>query len=402
MDRKSWALIGAGSLGSKIAMHLGRAGCAPSVVIDREIINPHNAARHALYPRVRNMQMLWMDTKARLLCDALNGLGQQSEAITEDITAVISSDDGISRLRKPWVIVNTTASLVVREALAAAPAETLQARVVEGALYAQGRVGLLGIEGPERNPNLGDLIAEFYAVCRENEALQSIIFGETEGELTRIGIGEGCGSLTMPMSDGQLSLHAAGMSEYLLERMRQGLPDDGGKLIIGLLSETKLGVNWNTFAFGPVEHVTPANTTDWKVRIHERAVNKITAEVARWPACETGGVLIGRLSEVSRTFNIVDVIAAPEDSTRSASEFVIGMNGLRKIINGYASSTNWALYCLGTWHSHVVMGGASATDRAAAKAMALARVTPSVLLIRSPNGFEALIADQMDIRKMGR
>src|SRR5205823_4139942 len=46
-----WTLVGCGSLGSKIAMHLARAGAAPSVVVDKRTMSPHNAARHALVPR---------------------------------------------------------------------------------------------------------------------------------------------------------------------------------------------------------------------------------------------------------------------------------------------------------------------------------------------------------------
>lgn len=39
-----WVQLGCGSLGSKIALHLARAGRAPSIVIDRSYFSPHNAA----------------------------------------------------------------------------------------------------------------------------------------------------------------------------------------------------------------------------------------------------------------------------------------------------------------------------------------------------------------------
>ena len=45
-ERPSWTLVGAGSLGSKVALHLARAGSGPSVVVDRSGMAPHNAARH--------------------------------------------------------------------------------------------------------------------------------------------------------------------------------------------------------------------------------------------------------------------------------------------------------------------------------------------------------------------
>ncbi|EQD45168.1 UBA/THIF-type NAD/FAD binding fold-containing protein, partial [mine drainage metagenome] len=45
---KQLVMLGCGSLGSKIALHLGRAGFGAMTFIDNESMSPHNAARHAL------------------------------------------------------------------------------------------------------------------------------------------------------------------------------------------------------------------------------------------------------------------------------------------------------------------------------------------------------------------
>jgi integrative and conjugative element protein (TIGR02256 family) len=204
------------------------------------------------------------------------------------------------------------------------------------------------------------------------------------------------------MSDGRLSIFAAGMSEHLLERQGKGLSTKVGEILIGTLDETKLGVAWQTFELPPVTTLTVTNGEIWNVHIHVRALTKIQAEVDRWPHDETGGVLLGRLSEATRTFNIVDIIPAPEDSIRSPEEFIIGTKGISKIIDDYAQSTGWALYCLGTWHSHPVASGPSQVDRIAARTIALARLAPSILLIHTPTGFRGLIADtavNLDDRK---
>ncbi|MCV6364112.1 ThiF family adenylyltransferase [Pseudomonas aeruginosa] len=44
-------ILGCGSVGSKIAMHLGRAGFGSMAFVDNESMSPHNAARHALIER---------------------------------------------------------------------------------------------------------------------------------------------------------------------------------------------------------------------------------------------------------------------------------------------------------------------------------------------------------------
>ena len=101
---------------------------------------------------------------------------------------------------------------------------------------------------------------------------------------------------------------------------------------------------------------------------------------------------MGRLSEVSRVAHVVDVVEAPEDSRRASDEFVLGTKGLRQRMQGYSETVDWSLYCLGTWHSHLSPGGPSAKDRATARAVALARLTPSIFLVMTPTGFHALAA----------
>ncbi|WP_252401086.1 ThiF family adenylyltransferase, partial [Escherichia coli] len=44
-------VLGCGSVGSKVAMQLGRAGFGSMTFVDNEPMSPHNAARHALIER---------------------------------------------------------------------------------------------------------------------------------------------------------------------------------------------------------------------------------------------------------------------------------------------------------------------------------------------------------------
>ena len=103
---------------------------------------------------------------------------------------------------------------------------------------------------------------------------------------------------------------------------------------------------------------------------------------------------MGRISEASQIINVVDVLDAPEDSTRSATEFVLGTKGLSSQMRTYSESVGGSLYCLGTWHSHLSEDGPSTTDRATANTIDLSRLCPSVLLISTPGGFQALLADE--------
>ena len=89
----SWTLVGAGSLGSKLALHLARAGNGPSAVIDKSGMAPHNAARHALVPATGELQIFWTDSKARMLVQALEGLNQTATPMQADATRMLMSGD---------------------------------------------------------------------------------------------------------------------------------------------------------------------------------------------------------------------------------------------------------------------------------------------------------------------
>jgi|TARA_A100000171_G_scaffold33490_1_gene31906 hypothetical protein len=388
-----WTLVGAGSLGSKIGLHLGRAGRGPSTIIDSAMMAPHNAARHALIPYTGDMQIMSMDYKARLLQQALAGLSQKSMAITDDAIKVLHSRE-LTRKAWPkstWAVVNTTASLRTRAALCN-PA--IPDRVIESLLYAGGEIGVIATEGTGRNPDMGDLFTELYTRAAADEAMRRRLYpGEDENDLPRIIVGEGCGSATMQITDGRVSMYAAGVAEYLLQRQRDGL-SEYGELLIGKLADTGLNVNWEHVSVSSVTVVTAENGAGWTVRISARAHEEIAQEVVRWPDAETGGVLLGRQDEVTKCFYVIDVLPAPEDSTRSRTEFELGVKGLKQKLDAYMSATNATLYCLGTWHSHLLPNGPSALDHRTAKAMGLARLAPSILLIHTPDGYRAVLADQ--------
>jgi hypothetical protein len=389
----AWTLIGAGSLGSKIGLHMGRAGRGPSTIIDSAMMAPHNAARHAMIPHTGDMQIMSMDMKARQLREALAGLSQKSIAITEEVVDVLHTRALTKKAwhKDTWAIVNTTASLRARAALCT---QTLRHRVIEALLYANGSLGVIATEGFGRNPDIGDLFTELYAIAATDDKIRQRIYPDEDNiGLPRVIVGEGCGSATMQVSDAKISMYAAGVSDYLLSRQQDGLPAEG-ELLIGRLSDIGMGVNWEHVPVEPVCIIAAENETDWTIRLSARAHEEIEREVGRWTGVETGGVLLGRQDEVTRSFYVVDALPAPEDSHRSRTEFVLGVKGLKRILDAYVRTTNATLYCLGTWHSHVTPSGPSTLDNQTAKAMGLARLAPSVLLIHTSEGYRAVLADR--------
>jgi hypothetical protein len=296
--------------------------------------------------------------------------------------------------KKNWAIVNSTASLVVREAFAAAPPQLELPRVIETTLFGQASFGLVTVEGPKRNPDCGELITETYEIFRTDKDARKGIF-EAQDSLKRIVVGDGCGSLTMTASDARISLLAAPMAEMVQDFQRDGLPQTG-RIALAKVTAQGRGLQWHDFNIPNYDRIIVEDGSGWHVSVSARARDKIDADVRRWRKVETGGVVLGRISEAARTFYIVDVLPAPADSRRSRSEFVLGVKGLRRTLIDYVRATNGCLYCIGTWHSHLGDFGASTLDKSTAQILALGRILPSVMLIHTPARFRAIAADAAD------
>ena len=384
-------LVGCGSLGSKIAIHMARSGTAPSIVIDKKSLSPHNAARHALLPKPRDRDVMWLGSKAKALALAIKGLAQKSKDFDADVTQVVHNSKLLEELfpRNTWAVINTTASLTVREALATIEPKKLRSRVIETLLFASGQVGLMTIEGPGRNPNSVDLIAQAYEAIRASEQLRNAVF-VVEDSTPYYATGQGCGSTTMIISDAKISMLAASMSTGISKMRAEGLPDTGGRILLGVVAADEMGLSWTSINVTPF-HVIPINNdSSWTLRISERAHQKILKDCADYPNVETGGILVGRIFQTQQAFVVTDVLPAPEDSKRSQFEFVLGTSG--DMLEQYSSSCNYTLYCLGTWHSHLSDSEPSERDLQTAMEIANHQTIPSVLLIKTPINYCAVSA----------
>lgn len=389
-DRRPWIQVGAGSLGSKIALHLARAGRAPSTVVDPRCLSPHNAARHGLAP-TGGSPSLWGQSKAVALASTIRALGQDAQGFSEDIINVLHGSERTAALlpASHWAIVNSTASLPVREALSALPDNGVVPRVIETSLYARGKIGLLTVEGPQRNPNTSEIFAEAHRSMLENDEYRSLTVQGAD-VLQRHMIGEGCGSLTTPMSDAQISMLGAPMAKILSDLQRSGLPSHEGRIYLGSVAEDGYSVTWKVLTVKPWTTVAVDAESRWKVRLSADVDSRIRSDSAASASVETGGVLIGKLSEASQTFQVCDLLRAPADSVRTPTKFVLGTRGITRRIEEFQSTD---LYCLGTWHSHLNESGPSALDHETAGQIGHSRPTPSVLLIRTPTSYHAVLAN---------
>lgn len=378
-----WVMLGCGSLGSKVAAHAARSGNAPDIVADKGSLSPHNAARHALYPGSGGFAVGWLTSKAKALAETLEAFGKPVTPMVVDHIALARHVLGIrGKAAKPKFLVNTTASLVVRESLSADEFDGLP-RSVEMSLFDGAGIGYVGVEGTDRNPNASELVASLYHHASGEGALRQRLLG---GEhLARVVTGQGCGSLTMVVSDARLSAMAAVMTEVLPL-------DDTTDAGFHLFQRDGLGMKHEAVSVAPFRRVPIEGLDGWTVSVSEPVYQRILEEKSRWPRVETGGVLVGWSSPLARRMVIVDLIDAPKDSRRTAAEFLLGVTGLPETFAILADNSAGLLRCIGTWHSHLGSAAPSPTDKNSARVAGAFDAQPLVFLISGVDGLRAISA----------
>jgi len=386
-----WSLIGCGSVGSKIAMHMARAGRSPDRVVDRSNMLPHNYARHAVYPNSSVAKLGIVDAKASLLRSALSDLGGKVKAHDLDIVTHVLKTKSVGQIVSDgcFAIVNTTGSATVREVLGSAPLTGQRPPVVEACVLGTGAAGLMTVEGSGANPSTTDLICEAYLEIHRRSVIAEQVF---KTEATEVAVGQGCSALTMPLRDSRLSLFSAAFSERFHRLQEQGLPTDGGLVLLGSIGADGLSQSWSETNVGARIVVKRGSS---EIRISPDVHQTIVEEVARKPNSETGGIIYGRYCDVTGNFHVVGTLPAPPDSKFSAEEFVLGTHGLKPLLRDLVDGTGGALYPLGTWHNHLVPSGPSPKDMRTAGLLSGFQYFPLLMLIHTPTGYTHLAIETL-------
>jgi hypothetical protein len=246
--------------------------------------------------------------------------------------------------------------------------------------------------GKTHNPTHSDLVAELYATL-DDPCAAHLLFDPADG-LSAVQIGQGCGSLTMPMKDAQLSVMTAGLSLEIDSAVLNGSSD--GLIVTGICEQNGASTRWSRHPVSPFEIVQIEGSDGWSLRLSRRVVDHIRAEAKAYNHAETGGVMIGLASARLRTVTVVDLLDAPPDSKRSAELFVLGTQGLQGAIEARHLASGQTLFDVGTWHSHLADVGASQIDWRTASELAAERAPPSVLLIVTPKRLFALMAPRKE------
>jgi len=378
--------LGLGSLGSKVALHMAKAGFGKHHFVDNDMFSPHNTARHALMDAPDGI--LW-PAKSHLMWKAAIELGHtQSRAWYEDVRVLLTSPKLFNEVvSDKSLVVDATASLSVFEAACSSePLMQFASRYARTAMLGEGKVCYLALEGAGRAVRVDDLFALLFERCRTDVALRRRINGATR-DIDQLFVGQNCSSSTTIMPDSRISRAAASVAVQLEYWLKDGLPSHGA-LVVGAEDDAGLGLSWTVTAAAPTLVLHTESHGGWEIRILPDVVHAIQRDVDKWRPNETGGALLGHIYPGRRCIVIGGLVDAPPDSKRTPSRFTLGVQGLEESLRQGHKDSLGHLHFVGTWHSHPGGGGHSSIDiRTLGNLAAGAQGLPAVSLVWTPTGF---------------
>lgn len=333
-DTSRCVLVGAGSLGSQLAINLAREGRFQWTIIDNDHLMPHNLARHALHPiDVGRPKVFGLANRIHaLINEPVTFLETDFLQPSAELTAKL--DEAIAEAD---FIIDASASVAVSRRLADLPRPG--ARHLSVFFNPAGTAVVLLAEGRDSALTLHDLEAQYHRLIQTTPALAHHLQAENG-----VRYSGSCRAATNRIS----ASRAAQMSAIASQAVVDALASDEATLRVWTLAADH-SVTLTEAAVQPVQKITLG---DWTVTYDEGLAAQIAAlRTERLPS-ETGGVLLGITDTSRRSVHIVTALPAPQDSTGSVTAFERGVSGLAAAVKDAAERSLHQVRYVGEWHSH--------------------------------------------------
>ena len=363
-ETKNIALVGCGSLGSKIGIHLGRNGNRPFICIDPDIFMPHNNVRHALVNIV-------YENKAKLLSS--NMLIINNNSVKCDNNSCVDIDYSNTRL-----IIDTTGSFAVRNFFMS---KQDLPPIISGGLYGSGRQGILFLENKSKSVKLMTMWAYLYHQTLKDESLRKMLF---DGQLDNVQVGQSCSSQTLIVDDARISIIAAAMSLKIQQILEDGLSEKG-EILFSTYNDN-YSLESKLIDIPESIFIESSEEQKWQIFLFKKVYEEMKDRMEAEEPNETGGVLLGTVFLYLQSIVITDILPKTPDSIAKDNCFILGTKGLEKQIQDIEKKTNGRVTYLGTWHSHPKGGNASSIDvNTYDKLLVTRNYEPTVCLIITPD-----------------
>lgn len=336
-DNRKIAAIGAGALGSQVAMNLARAGFGDWTLIDHDPFMPHNAVRHAL-------EGGFAIGHNKAICTALY---MNMVTAGDDIARAIPSNylnpgDDRERietaLRDASLVLDMSASIPVARRLAS---QKLPCRAISLFLSPNGQDLVLLAEDAARHIRLDDLEMQYYTAIATDDRLLGHL--EVPSGTTRYG--GSCRDVSVQIPQAFVGTHAGIASAAIM----QAVQSDEATVRVWRLNPTTMSVASIEIPVAPfVQH----EQHGWRVCVASNLLRNVDLLREERLPNETGGIIIGGVDHERRCIHIVLALPSPLDSEEWPTMYIRGVRGLRQARERIVLRTARNLDYLGEWHSH--------------------------------------------------
>jgi hypothetical protein len=337
LDSQSIAAIGLGALGSHVFLNLVRMGFASWTLVDKDILLPHNLARHALESWAIGY------SKSFALSGVANHMLNDQQATKPFAFDVLNPGEDTTELgqalEEASTILDMTASVPAARALACDHGTS--ARRISLFLNPAGTDLVLLAENTSRSIPLDLLEMQYYRLLVDNDGLHNHLYVDQR----RQRYARSCRDVSAMIPQDLVALHAGLGSRAL----RSLLPQPDAHIAIWQAHPDTLTV---TQIKGEASVAVVEAKNGWTIIADSWLIEKLHVQRQKRLPNETGGVLVGSIDLQRRRIYVVLSIPSPRDSVEWPTMYIRGSEGLQEQIRRIDQITAGQLAYIGEWHSH--------------------------------------------------
>jgi len=343
-DDKQIAIIGAGALGSKVIMNLARSGLTNILIIDKDIMMPHNLARHELDSDDLG------HAKAERLERRINAMYSSmamASSFCKDV--LVHKNELCKKLKSCRLVIDLSASKSVQSVLSNLRRENLiSCPVVSAFLGDSGKLAFLFIDGKSKDLTADVLEAELISKHKELSCVKQWL---NSGE-DILQAGGGCRLMTTVVPD-TLITHSAGWISHNIANLLatdNSWPDEG---TIGILEMTQQNQLLSTSSkWIHVQLPKWFSSQGWKVCVPKYIEDWMRQRCGEAGRNETCGIFLGVIDRWSNIVFVTNAWGGPDDSTGDMIECKRGRKKLRRKLKDNLRDSGYMEWYAGEWHSH--------------------------------------------------
>ncbi|AMV19633.1 Mov34/MPN/PAD-1 family protein [Planctomyces sp. SH-PL14] len=336
-DLRPSIAIGAGALGSQVLRLLAQSGFGAWCVVDKDVLLPHNVARHALDNR-------WIGfPKALPVAIELRSFYDRDGDLKWIDADLLRPDDKKQQLDKELaeaeLVLDLAASIPVSRHLTYDVQSN--GRRIAAFLNPRGTDLVLLVEDTARTIGLDFLEMQYYrAICQTAELENHL--SPPDG---RLRYARSCRDVSSTIPNYAVAMHAA----IAAKAIRDAVQGANAEIRIWTSDPESLEVRHLRVA---VSSSKRSRLGEWTLVVDDQLTARIAKlRLAKLPH-ETGGVLIGSYDLARKIVYVVDTIPSPPDSEEWPTLYIRGMKGLKFQVDKVQEMTGGQIEYVGEWHSH--------------------------------------------------